>query len=306
MNYIKEVNAFRNYLRTNPIPAIAQALWYAIIDYHNHSNWEPWITIDNLRLMADLQISKGTLIKHRNILIQNKLLLYKSIERKKHMGKYSLISLTEKHDSGLQSGIKIEPDNEPEIQTGSKFEPDLEPRREPDLEPECEPDVPGNPHCEPVPEGHKLNKTKLNNIIVIKKENKEKENWVIALDYFCKKSGKSDLQLKAREVEAAQKVCNEVPTLTVILGGIDKAFDDFKPDTDSDKINSFKYCVPVIKKLYTSLQNKNSKKVRGEEHGSNKPNNIQVKEVNGDEGERLFERAKKLTGGELGDIKCKF
>ncbi|MFC0905874.1 DnaD domain protein [Clostridium sp. MT-14] len=168
MNYIKEINAFRNYLRTNSIPAIAQALWYAIIDYHNHSNWEPWITIDNLRLMADLEISKGTLIKHRNILIQNELLLYKSIPRKKNSGKYCLVSLVEKPVTGVQTGTKNKPDSEPDKpnnQSGINFEPVHEPDLEPECEPECEPDrepvVPGMPHCEPLLERHKL-KTKLN------------------------------------------------------------------------------------------------------------------------------------------------
>lgn len=172
MNYIKEINAFRNYLRTNSIPAIAQALWYAIIDYHNHSNWEPWITIDNLRLMADLEISKGTLIKHRNILIQNELLLYKSIPRKKNSGKYCLVSFIENQESSLQTGTKNKPDNlpdKPNNQSGTNFEPVHEPVHEPDLEPECEPDlepvrepvVPGEPHYEPLHERHKL-KTKLN------------------------------------------------------------------------------------------------------------------------------------------------
>ena len=165
MNYIKEINAFRNCLRTNSIPAIAQALWYTIIDYHNHSNWEPWITIDNLRLMADLEISKGTLTKHRNILIQNGLLLYKSIPRKKSSGKYCLVSLVEKQETGTQTGLK----NEPDIlknKTGSNFEPvrdpECDPDREPDLDPDREPDGAGKPHCEPLHERHK-GKTKLNN-----------------------------------------------------------------------------------------------------------------------------------------------
>ncbi|WP_368490819.1 DUF4373 domain-containing protein [Clostridium sp. BJN0013] len=111
---------------------------------------------------------------------------------------------------------------------------------------------------------------KIKDNVVIKKENKEKENWVVALDYFCQKSGKPDAQLRISEREAAQKVCEEVPILETVLKGIDKAFADFKPDTDSDKINSFKYCVPVIKKLYAGLQNKNSKKNGGGKRGSSK------------------------------------
>jgi hypothetical protein len=89
-----------------------------------------------------------------------------------------------------------------------------------------------------------------NNITTTEKENKEKENWVIALEYFCQKSGKADVQLRPRELEAAQKICAEVPSLDIVLKGIDKAFSDFKPDADSDKINSFRYCIGAIKDLW--------------------------------------------------------
>lgn len=83
-----------------------------------------------------------------------------------------------------------------------------------------------------------------------KKESKEKENWVIALEHFCEKSGKLDSNLKPRELEAAQKICSEVPSLKIILRGIDQAFDKFNPDTEDNKINSFCYCTGVIKDLW--------------------------------------------------------
>lgn len=92
MKYITEINAFRNYLKTNSLEAITQALWYVIIDYHNSCNWERWIAIDNQRLMAELGISEKTLIKHRNFLIQAGLLEYKSQQRKKSSGRYKLLS----------------------------------------------------------------------------------------------------------------------------------------------------------------------------------------------------------------------
>lgn len=92
MKYLTEINAFRNYLKTNALEAITQALWYVIIDYHNSCNWERWITIDNQRLMAELSISEKTLIKHRNKLIQAGLIEYKSQQRKKNSGKYKLLS----------------------------------------------------------------------------------------------------------------------------------------------------------------------------------------------------------------------
>ncbi|MBV4423430.1 hypothetical protein [Clostridium tyrobutyricum] len=94
------------------------------------------------------------------------------------------------------------------------------------------------------------NDNKYNNTTTTEKEDKEKEFWVLALEYFCKKSGKLNTQLKPRELEAAQKICSEVPSLNAVLRGIDKAFNEFKPDTEEDKINSFCYCLGPIKDFW--------------------------------------------------------
>jgi len=124
MNYIKEINAFRNYLKTNPLEAITQALWYVLADYHNTSNWERWITIDNQRLMAELCISEKTLIKHRNKLIQAGLLEYKSQQRKKGSGRYKLLSFeldeAGKAKSAEQTAGKITADEKVDNETTVK------------------------------------------------------------------------------------------------------------------------------------------------------------------------------------------
>jgi hypothetical protein len=86
MNYLREINSFRLYLKTNPIPATAQALWYVLIDFHNSCGWERWITIDNLRLQAELMITKPTLHQHRLTLIQMGLIEYKSQQKRKTAG----------------------------------------------------------------------------------------------------------------------------------------------------------------------------------------------------------------------------
>lgn len=149
LNYIKEINAFRNYLRTHPLEAITQALWYVLIDYHNSSNWEQWITIDNSRLMAELQISENTLIKHRNKLIQAGLLEYKSQQRKKNSGKYKLISLEEVNKTTSKNTAECEVKYKTTSKNEADFEAECEAECEADLEAECS-DI------------YKLNKTKLN------------------------------------------------------------------------------------------------------------------------------------------------
>lgn len=157
MNYIKEINAFRNYLKTNPLEAITQALWYVIADYHNTSNWERWITIDNQRLMAELCISEKTLIKHRNKLIQAGLLEYKSHQRKKGSGKYKLLSFelgeVGKIKSTEQTAENFTADKKAENETTVKNTADWKAERKADREADWKAD-----HSDI----YKLNKTKLN------------------------------------------------------------------------------------------------------------------------------------------------
>ncbi|MFL0198408.1 hypothetical protein ACJDU8_22990 [Clostridium sp. WILCCON 0269] len=121
-------------------------------------------------------------------------------------------------------------------------------------------------------QGNNINKNDNNdnNITTTEKENKEKENWVLALEYFCQKSSKLDTQLKPRELEAAQKICNEVPSLNTVLRGIDQAFDKFKPDTENDKINSFCYCIGIIKDLW-KCENINKKGGKSNVRDSKQP-----------------------------------
>lgn len=159
MNYIKEINAFRSYLKTNPLEAITQALWYVIADYHNTSNWERWITIDNQRLMAELCISEKTLIKHRNKLIQAGLLEYKSQQRKKGSGKYKLLSFelgeVGKAKSAERTAENITADEKAENKTTVKNTADWKAERKA---------VRGADWKADRSDIYKLNKTKQNNI----------------------------------------------------------------------------------------------------------------------------------------------
>src|SRR5690554_5958685 len=93
MNYIKEINAFMDWLETNPLDAISQALWFHIMGIANKSGWLEWFTIANLTLMARVNISENTLIKHRNFLIQRGRIEYKN-QGKHKAGKYRLIPFT--------------------------------------------------------------------------------------------------------------------------------------------------------------------------------------------------------------------
>lgn len=77
MTYIELINAFEKWLETNYLPSSAQLLWYKLIALFNKAGWSEWITVDNYRLMALLDIKReATFISNRDKLIETKLFEY--------------------------------------------------------------------------------------------------------------------------------------------------------------------------------------------------------------------------------------
>ena len=89
MNYIAEINAFEQWLESNHLSANSQLLWYKFMQRFNKANWQKWIQVDNLRLMAAMQMSsEKTLIKCRDELMKAGLIAY---QKGKKGCKYRLI-----------------------------------------------------------------------------------------------------------------------------------------------------------------------------------------------------------------------
>lgn len=77
MTYIDLINAFEKWLETNYLPSSAQLLWYKLIALFNKAGWSEWITVDNRRLMALVDIEReATFISWRNKLIEAGLFEY--------------------------------------------------------------------------------------------------------------------------------------------------------------------------------------------------------------------------------------
>ncbi|HBX22289.1 MAG TPA: hypothetical protein DEF34_01440 [Desulfotomaculum sp.] len=171
MNYVREINAFADWLETNPLDAPAQALWYSLMAINNKCGWKEWFTVANLTLQAKVRVSKNTILKHRSTLVDKGLIEYENQGRE--VGKYRMVSLI----------------NNRSVNNTPEHEPIWEPEYEPIWEPECEPiesisggnppirtpkrELTGNiraiftpnlePVCEPNPAPlNKLNKNKLN------------------------------------------------------------------------------------------------------------------------------------------------
>lgn len=83
MDYIKQLNAFDNWLEYNDLDITAQVMWYKLMSIANKSGWQVELSIANTKLMAKLEIDKKAVINCRNRLIQSGLIEYKSRGTKK-------------------------------------------------------------------------------------------------------------------------------------------------------------------------------------------------------------------------------
>lgn len=98
MDYLKEVNAFYDWLETNPVDASTQTLWSHLMMIANKSGWPEWFAVTNPLLQAKVGISENSLAKHRNHLVQKGRIEYKS-QGKKQAGKYKIIPFTSNIES---------------------------------------------------------------------------------------------------------------------------------------------------------------------------------------------------------------
>ena len=78
MNYLAEILAFEQWLESHYLPISSQLLWYKLMYLSNKSGWSEWVVVDNLRLMAAVQMSReATFIKARDELIKAGLVEYR-------------------------------------------------------------------------------------------------------------------------------------------------------------------------------------------------------------------------------------
>lgn len=93
MNYLKEILAFEGWCETHYLPISSQLLWYKLMYKCNQNGWSEWVTVDNLKLMAAMQMGReATLIKARDELIKAGLIEYKK-GKKGTPNRYRMVSL---------------------------------------------------------------------------------------------------------------------------------------------------------------------------------------------------------------------
>ena len=108
MNFISEINAFEQWLETHYLSNSSQLLWYKLMTMANRSGWSEWVSVDNLRLMAAMQMRReATMIKARDELIKAGLIEYQK-GKKGSPNKYRIIFFTCKNvvKSVVQSEVE--------------------------------------------------------------------------------------------------------------------------------------------------------------------------------------------------------
>lgn len=78
MNYILEINAFFDWLETNPLPKSANALWHVLMHINNKAKWSKSFEVAILTLVLKTGFKRSELFEARNVLTQKGRITWKS------------------------------------------------------------------------------------------------------------------------------------------------------------------------------------------------------------------------------------
>lgn len=71
MNYISEINMFRDWIMTNNVTASTINLWYALMHINNKCGWKERLNVSISTLQSETKYSRSEIYKAREILIQS-------------------------------------------------------------------------------------------------------------------------------------------------------------------------------------------------------------------------------------------
>lgn len=91
MNYLRELNAFRDWSILNSPSTGQVALWYSLMSVNNAAGWVDWFTAANQTLQLMTGLSRQGLDKARNQLAQRGLIEYRK-GTSNQAGKYRMVS----------------------------------------------------------------------------------------------------------------------------------------------------------------------------------------------------------------------
>lgn len=123
MNYLAEIIAFEQWLEIHYLPISSQLLWYKLMFLCNRAGWSEWVSVDNLRLMAAMQMSReATLIKARDELIKAGLVEYQR-GKKGSPNKYHMVPISK---NTFKSAVKSVVENEVQSAVKSVVESEVQ------------------------------------------------------------------------------------------------------------------------------------------------------------------------------------
>lgn len=121
MNFEQEIDAFHDWLDTNPLEASAQTLWVHLMTLAKKSGWPEWFLVTNPLLQARVGVSENTLLKHRNILQQRGRIEYRS-QGKQKAGKYRIIPFTAHSTSNIEVDHEVKREVKREVKPAANLE----------------------------------------------------------------------------------------------------------------------------------------------------------------------------------------
>lgn len=74
MNYMKELNAFRDWLVMNSLPTSAVALWYALMSLNNLARWKKYFNAPSKSVCQQTGLSESGALKARKVLLEHGLI----------------------------------------------------------------------------------------------------------------------------------------------------------------------------------------------------------------------------------------
>ena len=133
MNYIRQINGFWNWRSQNELSHSQVDLYFAILHVANKCGWKGAFNIPNTTLFGLSQLSKSELHKHRLVLIQKGLIVYKKGQKGK-AGHYSISPLYDTNmdtnvDTNMDTNMDTIPKQETETKTKRKRDTSVSPKK---------------------------------------------------------------------------------------------------------------------------------------------------------------------------------
>ena len=116
MNYIFQINAFYDWLETNPISDSSIALWHGLMHINNKCGWKQEFAVAISSIQNKTGLSKSSILRARNNLKQCGLIEFKSRDGNQSTI-YKMFAFHTDTQTGTQTGAQTGTQSEPEADT---------------------------------------------------------------------------------------------------------------------------------------------------------------------------------------------